>query len=991
MGRWSRQTASITLAALLVHTHFGLCSARAAEQTVGLPPVAHLTLLSPPTIAVSGRHRVFVRVRVSEAAGDRALAATLVHAEITSGDATFDGTSRAVDGTTDSNGIVALPIMPGTIAGPVVLHLSLGAQRQDIDISLIRVPERPLVVGFATAGMGPVPGLIESPDNGPNGTLARRGTVSLYGTGAVARNTRATFAYNSADTLEQGTATGPFVDNPDDRPFPTYGDTSTRSADALSRNHLFARVENGGSSAMWGEFYAQGGAPDTAGGYNILVNGGRLALAGTRAEAGAFSARNDVAFDRVVLSPTGLGIADRALQPDIVVGSDVVTLVALDRRTGAVAAQRLLGRGTDYVLDYTSGLLRFINVLLPYDDALNPQVVVVQYQYGGPAVHAGIFGANGSLRLSRVAGDAPRLESWYLNDATGSGNLSIFGQALHGGSRAAAWTISHEHSAGIAPVSTPQYGAAGDQYRAAFAADGGPLTFDLQFDASDAGYANPYGAFASPGLLSMNVDVRQRLSRIARLEFAYLTAKNDLPASTLGPAVSNADTHGRLALRVTPSTRLSYHLGLIDEAANGNGVVTPVTSFGGNAPIGTPGDPLTLPVNTSTIAYTPGEGHGVLLDSGIAWMFAKQATLSVEQRTPLSATTDPYDPPGTDVTLELPTGPNGKAFVRQSWQRQSSDVLAATQQGTAFTGTAQSTTTAGFEQQLGTTTVETDLAVERTASGTDLNEAIGARRTISLGTRLTGDAFAQAGRAFQSTGLPAQAAASPNFLAFGTSLTYSEKTFSATGQVQVRTGFNGGSTVVLGAAGPISPSVALFGSASESYTQDVSASTVHAGLSYRPANNDRAVTLVSVDSETGNVTNYDAYVTNVAQLQELYRPSRRTELAASFAYKITGDTTFAPRTTIYGVRADQRIGPRFDLGVELHRSGTAPIDGSQATGIAIEGGYRLGDQLRLAGGYNFSGFADPAAAVSPTHHGLYLTLSTYIDNILGWGKNGTHQ
>jgi hypothetical protein len=91
------------------------------------------------------------------------------------------------------------------------------------------------------------------------------------------------------------------------------------------------------------------------------------------------------------------------------------------------------------------------------------------------------------------------------------------------------------------------------------------------------------------------------------------------------------------------------------------------------------------------------------------------------------------------------------------------------------------------------------------------------------------------------------------------------------------------------------------------------------------------------------------------------------------------------------VRADQRIGPRFDLGAELHRSGTAPIDGSQATGLAIEGGYRLGDQMRLAGGYNFSGFADPAAAVSPAHHGLYLTLSTYIDNILGWGKNGTRQ
>jgi hypothetical protein len=243
------------------------------------------------------------------------------------------------------------------------------------------------------------------------------------------------------------------------------------------------------------------------------------------------------------------------------------------------------------------------------------------------------------------------------------------------------------------------------------------------------------------------------------------------------------------------------------------------------------------------------------------------------------------------------------------------------------------------------------------------------------------------GREFVSTALPAEAATSPDFVVVGTSLTYAANAFRATGQVQERTGFNAGSTFALGAAGPVSPSVSLFGSLDSSYTQSFDTSELRAGAAYRPANDDRAVTLFSIDSESGNITNYDEYVTNVAQLQEVYRPSRRTEFGASLAYKITGDATFAPRTTIYGLRADQRIGPRFDFGAELHRSGTAPLDGANATGFALESGYRIGDNLRVAGGYNFSGFANPAYAVSPTHRGFYATMSSYIDRIFGWGKD----
>jgi hypothetical protein len=191
----------------------------------------------------------------------------------------------------------------------------------------------------------------------------------------------------------------------------------------------------------------------------------------------------------------------------------------------------------------------------------------------------------------------------------------------------------------------------------------------------------------------------------------------------------------------------------------------------------------------------------------------------------------------------------------------------------------------------------------------------------------------------------------------------------------------------IGAAGTISPAVSLFGSYTGSFTSSVTDAETRAGLAYRPSRNDRYVTLFSVDSVDSNLTNYDAYVSNVAQLQELYRSSTRTELAGSVAYKLTGDSYFAPRTFIFGLRGDQRVGSRLDLGIEGHWSDIAPVVATRATGLAAEVGYRVGGTLRVAAGYTFSGFADPAVAPNPTHRGFYVTLSSYVDRIFGWGKD----
>jgi hypothetical protein len=968
----------------------------AVAQNVAVSKVIYIRVEGPASIPATGHGFARVVAQLHDAYGRPLIAGIAVRAVILHGDARFATGSSSADATTDASGEVSLAFLPGTKAGPLSVRLDTPGGSGEIDLALTAATRKPLVVGFATGGVGPVPGWIEAPDNAPNGTDARRGTISIFGTGEISHGTVGTFAYDTADSLQQTLSSGPFLDNPNDRPFPIYGDSSLRYDDALSTNHLYARVDNGLSSAMWGEFNAQAAPGYAVGGYNVLVNGAKVHAEGNVLSGTAFTAKNNIAYARQTILPTGLAIASEALHPDIVVGSDVLTLVQLDRRSGAVLAQTVLIRGSDYVIDYASGLLRFTNIILPYDDQFNPQVVLVQYEYGGAGAASTMLGGSSEMKFA----DNGRLDAWYLNDSFGSGNLTLFGQSIgQSKSDTTTWNFSHEHSSGFNPGANAEYGATGDAYEASFAVHTSDLKLALNYNNTSAGYVNPYGNYAAPGLQSLNGLVTVKVSRISEVDLNYLYARNQLPATSASEAVSNYDSEATLTLRVKPNARFSYQLGLQSDVASSNGVISPALLFSGSQTPGTPNDffsggfisPLLSPV-----LYQAGSGQAFDAIYGFAWKFAPHATFSATRQTQIGGTYDPYDPQQTQAELDLDVGNQGKAFIRQLWQQTSVQALAATQTGQTYAGTASSSTSIGFQQQMGQATFESGYAVQHTANGTDLFDAMGVREKIISTPRLSVDGFLQLGQSLYSTYAPATTTTtgtsapttgtSPYFLAMGTSVNYTENSFKATGQVQIRTGFDGGSTFQLGATGPISPSVSLFGSATGSYTQDVIDSDYNFGLSYRPALNDRYVTLLSVDTQKSNLTNYDSYVTNIAQIQELYRPSTHTELAGSLAYKLAGDAYFQPGTSIWGLRADQRIGNRFDLASEYHHSDIAPLDGFSATGFAVEAGYRFGSTLRLAGGYNFSGFADPSASVNPTHRGLYFTLSTYIDRVGGWGK-----
>ena len=142
-----------------------------------------------------------------------------------------------------------------------------------------------------------------------------------------------TVAYESQNPLAPNSSLGQFVDDPNEPPYGTYGDSSTRTQDFRSDDRIYARLDADGNSAMWGQFQAATGDASDVGAFRELLSGAKVELAakGGAARLTAFAAHNPVAYVSLTLPVSGLAALAQPLHPDIVVGSDYLSLASIDR------------------------------------------------------------------------------------------------------------------------------------------------------------------------------------------------------------------------------------------------------------------------------------------------------------------------------------------------------------------------------------------------------------------------------------------------------------------------------------------------------------------------------------------------------------------------------------------------------------------------------------------------------------------------------------
>ena len=974
----------------------GLRGATTIHRVYGPGRPIALTLVASGPLRADGRSIDQLRVEGRDAWGHHAAAGEVVQVTLVSGDARLERTANATPAPLQTpvpmsstspgpngaqptrqtvgialgaDGSAILRLIPGLTPGEIVLQAIGGDASCEARVFLAPNPRKPFVNGLITAGAGAVPGIPDEPDDVADGTNSRRGRIALFGTGSVG-NAVATFAYDTANTLERtANYAGAAATDPGDRPFAITGDTSVLRDDALSSDHLYARIDSGRASAQWGEFRATTDTSSSAlGAFDQLVDGAKLDVTGGQARATVFVARNDVGYDRRVFAPSGLD-SGVMLNPNIVVGSEIVLLATIDQRTGAILTQTALTNGVDYSIEYATGQMRFINVPLPFDSAFNPQEVVVTYEYDDPGSAAKTLGGHGEVAFG--PNHSLKLAFGYVNDTSGAGNITLASEALSGTITGGSWSIVHATSSGsLLSTSADQSptGGGGGAIHAQLTRTVGNDRLSLLFDQTGLGYSDPFGGLSTPGLLNESLTYDHK----------FAAGQGDLSLNVnhqgnvgIDGGASTTQTEAQLRVRRALGKRLTLNAE-IDRTVATSSAVGPSLAVPTPAPSGSPSayDAVPIPAQESTQVKV-----------GADWRVTSAASLSVDRLETLGGV-NTVEPSQTDAQLSYDLGKAGRIYARERWSAAPVESFAdATQALTAGTGGTRSFEL-GIENRLGpATTVDSSWGVEHTGSGSDIYSAFGVQEKLNLGP-VKGNAFVQDGTANDYN------ASGGGFNVYGLALSYADPSnrLRISASSQMRTGNGAGFSDTLGAAGALTPDLSLFASLNDARAAGTDEGDDKVGLAWRPSQSDFGVTLLQYERQTGsgsyNATDEGA----VLSLEQVVRLRRRTEVIARYAYKVDGDSLYAAHSSLAGLRLDQTIGDHYDLGVEMRRSKVLGIDGADATAFAIEGGLRLGNQTRVGIGYNFSATADPSLALTPQHRGFYITITSVVDRLLGWGK-----
>jgi len=859
-----------------------------------------------------------------------------------------------------SGGVLDIPLAAGLASGPVTIHLVSGDAVADATFYEGANLRKPFVNGLVTGGIGSVPDAPQDAAGVPNGPNSRKGRIALYGTGGVGQNGLLTVAYDTADKLDESSATGASSFDAADRPFATYGDSSTVNDDALSRDHLYARYDAGQSHAMWGEFQANTGSAASVGGFSQLVDGLQVAVANKGRSLSGFVARNDIAYGRVVLSPSGLSTLAQPLNPDIVVGSEIVTVVAIDRRTGIILSQTQLTRNVDYTIDYVSGEIRFITIPQPFDEFLNPQSILITYEYGGANVHAQVFGG----RFDTTFGNGPspvKFGSGYVNDTNGVSDYSLFTQDLTGSFRGGSWSLAHAMSDGN--INNPSAnvtslandsGSGGEALKGAFSESVGSNRFTAGFDDTSAGFANPFGGLSSPGLFDYHADFSHAFPTAAvDLEFDHEYNNYD--------GAESAQSNASLKLRKTIDKKLNLTAGVGYVSTSSGTALVPVP---GESP-----DPLATPVPVTA-------ARALQATLGADWKATKFLDLSASRTQNLSAATVASAPSETVAQATFDFGPQGRAYIRELFSASPTESLASSTADFTSDAAATHLTTFGFEKSLGkNTTIDDEYDITQGAGGATLTAVSGVKEKFVFGKYLRGDASFQ-----QADGNTQDA-----FLTYSGSLSYTPTSkFRVSTSVQDRTGMGAGLTLFGSAMGALSDDLTAYADINRNEGAGIESTDDRVGLAWRPSENDRGVTLFGY-RETSGVSALGGQA-GVLSLEQIYRPTNTLELAGTYDYKLDGDEYFEAKTGLFGIRATQKLGQHFDIGAEYEATEAANLPSSGARGLAVETGLRLGS-TRVALGYNVRAIADPTLTSTSSHKGLYVTVTSLIDRFFGWGAN----
>ncbi len=788
--------------------------------------------------------------------------------------------------------------------------------------------------------------------------------------------------------------------------YPTYGDNCSRETVTPSRDSLYLRFERSpfleGAEPdyfMWGDYgmgeFARASQQFTAmsrslHGFKANYNLGDFQITG-------FYSPDVEGFQRDSIVPDGTSgfyfLSRRLLIP----GSENIFIEAEDfDRPGTVLYRQQVIRGADYEIDYDRGTILFRRPVLRIDVDPSGTVlvrrIVATYQFEGDGGDTNIYGGRVQYNLARNYNSPSWLGATYWRESQGVREFELYGaDALlsfgKNGELVAEYAHSNNDSEYLGAVS-------GSAYRVEFNGRlGNDFSGRVYYRSTDTGFSNTATTSFVPGQTRYGAQALARVTPTTQLRFQYDFERNEGIAPR--PLTSFEDLF-EPRFEPLPGSRVDNSLRTISAGV--------IQQIGEDARVEFDWINRYREDNRPTNALTTNSSQ---LRSRLTYQLTDSLTFRAQNELNLASKQDLVYPDRTILALDWAAYPGITVRLSHIF----------------FSGgqfDSNSITSLDFlgDYKLGEDTTLTGRFGMVNAQA--LTGAVGIRQgwTIAPGLRLDGsyerifgDLFGRTGTGVQyaqpyAYGQGASALGVRGGDSFSIGLQYTgSPDFQASARVEHRTSSGGSNTVISAAAnGKISPALtalARFNQASSSnqLLEDLG-NTVNfrLGLAYRDPASDKFNALLRYEYRNNPSTIPDTIFfgsgtgsnDHTFALEAIYAPNWQWEFYGKAALRnstsfFADDLVGSGTVTLTQLRATYRLAYQWDLVGEA-RWISQPADGYDETGFALETGYYLTPNLRLAAGYVFGDVSDRDFDGSRSSSGAYLGLTVKLNELFsGFG------
>ena len=766
-------------------------------------------------------------------------------------------------------------------------------------------------------------------------------------------------------------SSGLFELDPLERLYPVMGDASTRAALAQSNSRLFARYDRGRSYALFGDLRGDRATLDRSGllEFSRNVTGFRVHLESE--ESGHWFqgqvSQPRTAYTREVVTAL-VGTAIRLSHPQVVPGTEVVTIEVRDRRNPERTLSReTLVRNVDYSLEIESGLLLLKRGLPFFAQTLALVDVVVTYEYETSGLDSTVYLSRGSVSLDAIG---LTLGGSVMVQREGGSQFAVGGveveQALFGaGLFRAVMPVSRgrvpgdvDYSVGTAP---------GVCCASANDRDGMALRMELEqplfnrgvvlrgrYASTDQGFLNPYGQMTVPGQRFGSASVDTRVADTTRFTVGFEVESNR------NGLVDNT--------RQTVGARVEHQVGDVLVARAG------------------------LDGRWFDDSKTMRAVRSRLLSAGLDWSPVERLRTSITREQNLGDA-DPTYPDQTTFGIQVTMTPGNELYVMQRFSSAPIIPISGVEAG-GFSSSPLSTreTAVGVASRLGRyTSLNNRYKLESTINGTDSFAVLGLLTSIPVRKGLALDWSVDHGLHLAGQG--------EGYVGGAFGIVYSKNDdLRATARYELRRRAESEHIVSAGAIGRLTSHISMLARYRRADIATAGTGRLSEGqvsVAVRPRQSDRVAFLFSYEQGRSSGTGaFDVIPGRTDQLSmdgyALLRPGLESYTRSSAVrLPVVGGGTRGT-ATFFQTRLQQSVTRRFDVAAEVRLVRETALGPWQEI-FAAELGAWLSRDFRVGIGYSSCGFNTAGSMLNSTasRGGTFLVLSSRLSSmfdLMGRGK-----